>query len=906
MINLRMASKRPPDQLSFLQSKAVKLDARKSGPSNKEAAKSPCNHKTFVKSKKSTNKKPKKSLEDVKEEIATLLSDSSEKCGHFAAGSVLSDAELSSAPNIDIKGYGILPLPVNKHTFDSVKPLCSLLPFGDETTENVGLTGNIFQLDPQQFVIKNVKFVNQVASLIEDKISFNLGLGFQSRNISVKICKLLICKAGRRFCEQRNVDMESQDGMFGSLVIQLPSVFTGGDLIVKHDNFSKVFNNSAPEKSSRCSFVAHYASCPHELTEITSGYRVALVYSLCWEGNEIKPSPSLASRKTAKLCNLLNEYFDEADIFQWVLQDYRYPLNDISDGVSPVENLKSCDKNVISALKNALEYDKMQYCKDRWELYIANADKEVTEYGFCSRENHGRSFDGYRRCFEMEFVDQESTQLSRFTPLSTNGSMVKFLKFDFDPEDAVNFYDDYDDFWGDDMGTGCSGPTKNEGVTRDRWYQRKVFVLWRADKSLSIKLKSGVSAGVDHIYSVLKKKDSVEAKRGFLFLWKSLDWLWSDYKSLTDLIKLCTTLRRTHKVCELLKELLDFGIPDSYTANVIAHVGCVFKENAKIVSGVRTLLEKSHRLQIKYVLQCCTKIAWLNPTETIELAVNYTLENVTTNKVISMKDNNDHASQIYSIVLEFMLKHKTFPSGSIEKIVSLIDTLTEMDSVISTLIEITVENIKLDLFLSRFVSMASDSLSHRNLCSPQVDPEEFITGIFKSLLTKYSVKRSIGKTLVELINSIKISNNSQIILKLLTHQILLIFPDKENMPRCLLDACRFRFNHLKGAIRSGQPEFSWKQPNAVVPDHPLVEEFLRGPAQSCTYRNFSNLSDARDWADEHRYDDGCFMKLSTIGRGSTAAVKIVKTTEGFKNVGSMMKKNKQEFNKLLSVLSDKN
>ena len=834
-----------------------------------------------------------------------LLSASSQKCGDFAAGSVLSDVELSSAPNIDIKGYGILPLPVNKLTFDSVKPLCSLLTFGDETMENIGLTGNIFQLDPQKFVIKNEKFVNQVAYLIEDKISFNLGLGFQSRNILVKICKLLIYETGGRFPEQR--DVENQDGMFGSLVIRLPSVFTGGDLIVKHDNFSKVFNNDAPGKTSCCSFVAHYDSCPHELTEITSGYRVALVYSLCWKGNGIKPSPSLASRKTAKLCNLLNDYFDETDIFQWVLKDFQYPLNAIRYDVCPIENLKSCDKNVISALKNALEYDKMQYGKDRWELYIAKADKVVTEYGSCSRANHGRSFDGHRRCFETEFVDQESTQLSSFIPLSTNGSTVKFLEFDFDPEDAVNVDADYDDFWGNDLGTGCSGPTENEGVTRDRWFQKKVFVLWRADKSLSIKLKSGVSAGVDHIFSVLKKKDFVEAKRGFLVLWKSLDWLWSDHKSLTDLIKLCTTLRYTDKVCELLKELQDFGIPDSYTANVIARVACLFKEDAKIVSCVRKLLEKSHRLQIKYVLQCCTKIDWLNPTEIIELTVNCTLENVTTNRTISMKDDSDHASQIHSTVLEFMLKHKTFPSDLIEKIVSLIDTLTEMDSVISTLVEIADEKIKLDLFLSRFVSMASDSLSHRNLSSPQVDPEEVITGIFKSLLTKYSVKRSIGKTLVALINSIKVlSNNSQIILKLLTHQILLVFPDKENIPRCLLDACRLRFKHLKGAIRSGQPEFCWKQPDAVVPDHPLVEKFLRGPAQSCTYRNFSSIDDARDWADEHRYDDGCFMKLSTTGRGSTAAVQIVKTTEGFKNVGSMMKKNKQEFNKLLAVLSDKN
>ena len=308
-------------------------------------------------STQSTSKLPKKSLKSLRKEIFSLLSVSSDKCGDFATGSVLSDAELQSVPNIDINDFGILPLPLNKFIYDSIKPFCSQSPYGlgEETLVDISVR-NSLQLDPQQFVIGNKEFENQVACLIEGKIKSDLGL--KDATIFGKIYKLLIYGPGGKFAEHR--DTEKHQGMFGTLIIQLPSVFTGGDLIVKHKNSSKVYENSSPEKLSRCSYVAHYASCPHELTEVNSGYRTALVYSLCWRGNGVRPSPSFASQTTVRLCNLLNEFMDETDMLQWALE-YEYSSSSINVGT--LDFLKGCDKNVMAALNNALEYDKMQ-CGD--------------------------------------------------------------------------------------------------------------------------------------------------------------------------------------------------------------------------------------------------------------------------------------------------------------------------------------------------------------------------------------------------------------------------------------------------------------------------------------------------------------------------------------------------------------
>ena len=93
--------------------------------------------------------------------------------------------------------------------------------------------------------------------------------------------------------------------MFGTLIVQLPSAFTGEDLVFKHNGKSQLFKNSE-SSDVNCRIVAHYASCLHELKEITSGYRVALVYTLCWNGNGIRPAPHITSKKSAMRCDLIS------------------------------------------------------------------------------------------------------------------------------------------------------------------------------------------------------------------------------------------------------------------------------------------------------------------------------------------------------------------------------------------------------------------------------------------------------------------------------------------------------------------------------------------------------------------------------------------------------------------------
>ena len=95
---------------------------------------------------------------------------------------------------------------------------------------------------------------------------------------------MLIYKPGGHFVKHR--DSEKDKKMFGTLIIQPPSTHTGGELVVYEANgmSNKVIDFGQKENKSKSSvqFAAHYADLEHELLEVKSGYRLALVYSLCW------------------------------------------------------------------------------------------------------------------------------------------------------------------------------------------------------------------------------------------------------------------------------------------------------------------------------------------------------------------------------------------------------------------------------------------------------------------------------------------------------------------------------------------------------------------------------------------------------------------------------------------------
>ena len=107
-------------------------------------------------------------------------------------------------------------------------------------------------------------------------------------------------------------------------------------MVIKTDktNETDKKDKNSEDSSTHCKVIAHYASCLHELEEVTSGYRVALIYTLCWRDNGIEPSINTASKKNALRSNLISKYLDSPGVsfLCWFL-DFKYSNWGIDDSV---------------------------------------------------------------------------------------------------------------------------------------------------------------------------------------------------------------------------------------------------------------------------------------------------------------------------------------------------------------------------------------------------------------------------------------------------------------------------------------------------------------------------------------------------------------------------------------------
>ena len=125
-------------------------------------------------------------------------------------------------------------------------------------------------------------------------------LGVTGR-VAAELYKLLIYDEGSFFVSHR--DTEKAPGMFATLVIVLPSIYTGGELIVRHQDREQRLELYC-EDPSEVAFAAFYADCSHEVLPITSGCRLTLIYNLLRRGQDPLPEPPNYANEQAQACLL--------------------------------------------------------------------------------------------------------------------------------------------------------------------------------------------------------------------------------------------------------------------------------------------------------------------------------------------------------------------------------------------------------------------------------------------------------------------------------------------------------------------------------------------------------------------------------------------------------------------------
>jgi hypothetical protein len=304
-----------------------------------------------------------------------------------------------SDPQLFIKKFGLVNLPIMKTNGEKILKICNQAPYGKgmKTVVNKNVR-DTFQLNPDEFELRNPKWEENIKQLV-DKVSINLNCN--EKTIEAKLYKLLIYKTGGHFKPHR--DTEKEDNMIATLSIQLPSLYSGGELIV-HTTDKKVKYDFNEEKfksqtNIMSHYTCHYADLLHEVSKVKSGYRTVLVYSLYRTDNNprYKQQKNENEIKNDKLVKALNNLSEE-DINIGFLLEHKYTNKSISG--NGIHALKSVDKDRLDILKSA--NDQLQEDK-KFEFHIALVELHVAEYEVTGH------YEGYwdHRYYQAYYEDEE-------------------------------------------------------------------------------------------------------------------------------------------------------------------------------------------------------------------------------------------------------------------------------------------------------------------------------------------------------------------------------------------------------------------------------------------------------------------------------------------------------------------
>ncbi|KNE71836.1 hypothetical protein AMAG_16268 [Allomyces macrogynus ATCC 38327] len=286
---------------------------------------------------------------------------------------------LLAAPGLMIDGIGPIALPVvDAAQADKIKAVATEAPFGRDMDTLVDpAVRKSWQIEPSKVHLTHPHWTKGIDML---KTEIATKLGCEGMQFEMPLYKFLLYEPGSHFVKHR--DTEKHDRMFATVVLQLPSVHEGGELVVYRDTSSDAaesithdFGRAEGMAPFAVHYAVHYADAEHELKPVTSGYRLALVYSLCWPEHQVKQRLSAAStamvaKKLAAVKQPFTYHFD-----QWYT-----PRSVAHIGA---DMLKATDKARFHLLQAA---NATLPAANRFVFYLATCTRKA-EYGYIGGHN---------------------------------------------------------------------------------------------------------------------------------------------------------------------------------------------------------------------------------------------------------------------------------------------------------------------------------------------------------------------------------------------------------------------------------------------------------------------------------------------------------------------------------------
>jgi len=297
--------------------------------------------------------------------------------GDIADGSTTSPV-LPPIVGLRISGVGNVPLPISDDHAGKIKSrianeekggkkISSLYEIG-AISEEEG-SGEVYEIDASQIKLQNPQFNESLGNLL-DTVAYKLGVN--PGHLSARPKKLMYMEKGG--CINKRRDDDEDGNVLGSLIIQLPSQFTGGELTIynssveddKDEELFKFTLGAGAEATYSCHFACYFSDCEYEMAKLRSGSRLLLCYSLRY--NEVDPMPTagLITETISPLtCSLVG--LPPADRIVVIPLEKEYRIHSLAN--SGINALSRAHRQKAEALKAA---------GTDWELRIVNAKLEHT------------------------------------------------------------------------------------------------------------------------------------------------------------------------------------------------------------------------------------------------------------------------------------------------------------------------------------------------------------------------------------------------------------------------------------------------------------------------------------------------------------------------------------------------
>lgn len=398
--------------------------------------------------------------------------------------------------SLSISGVGRVPLPVAAQDGADIVRSARKAPFGLGSETRLDETVR----DTWEIPGDHLRVVGRSwPSLLEGVVKeFRESLGLSSRRrIRVVLDKLLVYEPGQFFVPHQ--DTERLEGMFGTMLVILPSRFAGGRLVIRHHGES--LEVPSDDKSAQeLTFVAFYADCRHEVKPLKSGYRLVLSYHLVFDDDaarEGRPAP-------VDLREALEAYFSTPSRPAWgeghppdrlvYLLDHEYTER----GLGWVR-LKNGDAVRVEALRRAAEAD---------DYGIALALADVREIWQCEEEYSGRGRNSRNGEPVPDYLVSAEISLERVVgpdglPVEGHGGYI--------PSDQVVSTIPSSRF--DPRSSQYEGYMGNYGHTLDLAYRRAAVVLWPRRQEFLIRARASPLWGLGEIAADAERGTHAQARQ---------------------------------------------------------------------------------------------------------------------------------------------------------------------------------------------------------------------------------------------------------------------------------------------------------------------------------------------------------------------------------------------------------